>query len=155
MTAHTLPMRTAMPLERAESALLSLWGRPADVRRPARALTPDWVAVNARAAGFEVQVERIADWEDRSDADLMAELTSRLGRVTGRLVVVTEASYGSAGTAFELDAAELREFLREHAQRYEPVFNGDLVVAALELGSVACLHHEGYLFLVLPPRPRS
>jgi hypothetical protein len=143
-------MRT-ISLEEAVRVLCELWGLSGAGCSVSTGLTPDWVADSARAAGFDVSIERTANWERRSDEDLFEELSSGLGEMRGDVLLVTEASFGPAGGAFLVEASEMRAAMREHQESFEPVFNGDVILAVLQRRVVICLHHESFIILATPP----
>ena len=81
----------------------------------------------------------------------LAELTSKAPAPLGEILVVSEASFGPGAGAFRLDGSELQGFLREHQARFEPVFNGDLILVAPRHRLVLCIHHESHLIVISPP----
>jgi hypothetical protein len=104
------------------------------------ALLPDTLADAARAVGHQVLVLPFPDWESRSDE----ELVQRAGPLDAELLVITEASFDAG--AFVVRAEDAKQFLIEHQQKHEPVFNGDLIL--LGEHKIICVHHERFLFLI-------
>jgi len=134
---------------------LDLWWQDSTPKEAvAGRLTPDAIIDRARRAGFGVDIAPIRSWEDRTDEDLLAELLRRTGPLSGELLLVTEASFQASVGGFRLDASVLGSALKEHQERFEPVFNGDVILLSLEDRRIVCVHHENYLVRITPPTSR-
>jgi hypothetical protein len=133
-------------LEHAARILGEWWAQPAP-----RAITPDWAADAAREAGCAVRVGPVHDWEASSDEQSLWALTGASGSLSGEVLLISEASFNPGAGAFQLDASELPAAIVEHQRRFEPVFNGDVVIIELQTKRVFCMHHAGSLIRISAP----
>ena len=132
--------------------LLDRWWH--DITPPgavASRLTPDSVMDRARRAGCEVDIGPIDSWERRTDEDLLDEVYRRAGPFSGDLLLITEASFQLGGGAFRVAASALSGMMKMHQERFEPVFNGDVILLVLDERRIVCVHHENHLVKITPP----
>lgn len=135
-------------LEQAARILGEWWAQPAP-----RAITPDWAADAAREAGCAVRIGPVHDWEASSDEQSLLALTGASGNLSGEVLLISEASFNPRAGAFQFNASELPAALAEHQRRFEPVFNGDVVIIELQTKKVFCMHHAGsVIHISAPPR---
>lgn len=138
-----------------ESLLDRWWGQASPSSRGAARLTPDAITTAARNAGWHVDIAAIESWEHRTDQDMLAEVLRRAGPFAGELLIITEASFVPPVGAFRFDARLLLHFLQEHGDRFEPVFNGDLILIVLQEEKIVCVHHENHLITMSPRAGRK
>jgi hypothetical protein len=133
-------------LEDAGQILREWWAQPSF-----RAITPESAADAARKAGCEVRVALLHDWEASSDENSLLTLTGGSGKLSGEVLLISEASFDAEAGAFQFDASEFPAVLAEHQRRFEPVFNGDVVVLELQTKRVFCMHHAGSVIHISGP----
>lgn len=153
-TSHNNPgsevggFMVSVALAEVSDTLGAWWRAHANAVPGPASLTPDAVLLAAGKAGFGIKSKRMGAWETRDDHDLLAELVREAGTFKGELVLVTEASFGPDVGAFRFDAAMFPAAIGEHQRRYEPVFNGDVLLLVLAEKRILCVHHENHLFQV-------
>jgi hypothetical protein len=104
------------------------------------ALTPD--AVSATKNG--VKWTPLRGWESMSDTEIAMRSGLYAMRLTGVLLVLTEASFASRIGAFEVDAQSLGALVSQHLERFgECFFNGDVIIAERDGHRLWLFHHEG------------
>lgn len=69
--------------------------------------------------------------------------------IEGELIFVTDASYKKDLGPFRVDAASIREFVREHYKNFgEHFLETDVIIINMEIKVVWIFHHEGVYSLV-------
>ena len=131
----TSPFASVVEMDRVYEACTRILGR-----RPT-ALTPDAISETVEQVAWNA----FPDWESKSDAHVAIATGLYSTAFAGPLLVVTEASFGSNGGAFMIEARELGHLVEQHLPRHgECFFNGDVIVVECEGSRVWLFHHEGH-----------
>ncbi len=113
-------------------------------RKPV-AITPDAISDVAKATVWS----RLPDWDTKSDIEIAEETGLYRSGFTGWMLVVTDASFTSAGGVFRVKAENLQALVAQHRSRYgEPFFATDVIVVGLEDRRIWIFHHEGVYAMI-------
>lgn len=145
-----MSMLQTVPLPRAAAMIREVFRCDRWSARDEILLTPDGIVECARSAGGLVTVQTAADWETREDDDLWREMGEKMGGLDGQIILVTEASFGPGAGAFQFDARDAQQAMVEHRGKFEPVYNGDVIVLLRSGKGAVCLHHEGHWITAFP-----
>jgi hypothetical protein len=87
-------------------------------------------------------------WEELDDLEILQFLAD-LRHFEGKLLIVTDVSYGKKFGPFEIDAVCIQSFVKQYKVDFgECFFNGDVLIVSLDLKLVWIFHHEGIYGLV-------
>lgn len=110
-----------------------------------KSFAPDTIADAAREQGYEVEFVPMADWESRTDRDILDVIIKIPVETTENMIVITEASYFRDAGPFSMSGSDFCTFPEQHFVDYgECAVGGDFVVLRPQQHFVILFHHEGY-----------